>query len=226
MSGPDRSMYPRVTEIIGEWHDFSYVDKDVLHDAALRGSYVHAICACELQHFKIYEGMGEDFERNCEFIDNAYRNATGPDCVELAEIFTWGQSGKDAARPYFESFMLWLKNIESAELVETRLYSDKYRFTGQIDAVVKYHDEEDSVIVDFKTSSSYSPYWRPQIAAYGILCDENGIKFKRAGALMLKKTGKVATFRDMSDSLKNDRPGFLAAQGAWKYFNGLKKGTV
>lgn len=85
---------------------------------------------------------------------------------------------KDDEKGYFESFQKW-KKLVGAEIVETevRLYCDKLKITGCIDALVKLPGVEQLVIVDYKTSANESDkIWPMQGAFYHYLASQNGKK--------------------------------------------------
>lgn len=75
---------------------------------------------------------------------------------------------------YVKSFENWRAEINPTFLeTETRYYCDKYRITGQIDALVKIEGKEEAVLVDFKTSVQESPIvWPMQGHLYHYLLAE------------------------------------------------------
>ncbi len=88
---------------------------------------------------------------------------------------------EDSHKGYFESFQRW-KRLVNPEIVETelRLYCDKLKITGCVDALVKFQgsdNPEHLFLVDYKTSvSEAEKIWPMQGAFYHYLATQNGRK--------------------------------------------------
>jgi hypothetical protein len=221
-----RARYPRVTSVTGKFADFSRIDPVVLKRAALRGSLVHEVAAVALRNRDMSFGCGPDtLWLTCLAEAHAALSARSEaGDSDARDILDFADREADVAEPYFRSFLSWLDLIEEVRCVETRMWHDAFRYTGQIDAVVRYAGDGGFCIVDFKTPETFSALWRPQLAAYAMLCDANGITYARCGALMLKKTGRAASFRETTQTLNRDKAGFRNALEAVRYFGGLNGG--
>lgn len=95
---------------------------------------------------------------------------------------------------YFESYKGWAKesNIISVA-TEQRLYCDKLKITGCIDAIVRFPEKGELIIVDYKTSAQDSPKtWPIQACFYHYLAIQNGLPVSdRIIFLKLDKEGKL-----------------------------------
>jgi hypothetical protein len=221
---------PRVTEIIGRFADFAGISPDVLERAATRGTLVHALAAITLREKR--GGMpplGWRAALTAFMAESGAGDAAGRPGAEGWETLCYAErvaAGDPEECPLVDGFMRslhrWLGLVERVETVEERFWHGTYGYTGQIDAVVRYRGDPSPVLVDFKTPASPSPYWRPQVAAYVMLCEDAGLEVGRAGTLQLRRTGAAPAFRDYSATHRRDRAGFLTALEAYRYFTDLK----
>jgi hypothetical protein len=63
----------------------------------------------------------------------------------------------EEAQGYFASFLLWDKDVgPGIDRMEERYYDPFLKITGQIDALMAIPGKENSVIIDWKTSSSWN----------------------------------------------------------------------
>lgn len=186
-----RESYARVTQILSPWVDFSFIDPQVLQNAADRGTRVHAYC---------------------------YEYA---DLLELhaCDMFDFHSVDEDC-KPYVESFALWFNdNVAEVAFQEQRLYCDEYQFCGQPDAILRLKNEEFFTVLDNKTPQTKQRSWDLQTAAYKYLatkCHPN-LDIQRRASLSLKKTGKIAKMNEYTDENSEDL--FLNACKLYYYFN-------
>lgn len=95
---------------------------------------------------------------------------------------------------YFESFLKWKEFFNPFfKLIEQRLYCDKKKITGQIDALVCSEGKKTPLLVDFKTSAQESPItWPMQAHLYYHLLKENNISTENKFLFIkLDKSGKM-----------------------------------
>ena len=121
-------------------------------------------------------------------------------------------------RGYVMSFVRWFDEyVDRALMVEERLSSETYGFTGAVDLVAEMKDGA-VVLVDLKTPAVGSRIWRAQIAAYGLLLrTECALQVDRIMALRLKKDGKPAA-ADVYDDTQAALSAFLSALNCKRYF--------
>lgn len=100
----------------------------------------------------------------------------------------------DDIKGYVEAGRKFLAMAAEILMVEQRLISDLYKFTGQVDLVCQMRGETDISLVDFKTSSVVSKSWGLQLSAYKNLVDANNYQYniKRLMSVRLKKDGNYA----------------------------------
>lgn len=130
-------------------------------------------------------------------------------------------------RPYIDAFIAWY-DTHVKELVSnsTRLYDDVKRFTGEFDMIVRLLSG-DLALIDIKTSSSKTPSWPVQLAAYRHLCQINDHKVDIVLNLHLKKKdddveAKVILYS--ADSLDKYWEIFQSALTCYDYFK--RKGGI
>lgn len=95
---------------------------------------------------------------------------------------------------YFDSYRIWAKDSEIINVsAEQRLYCDRLKITGCLDAIIKFPGKGELVIVDYKTSAQESPKtWPIQACFYHYLAIQNGIPVgDRVIFLKLDKEGKL-----------------------------------
>jgi hypothetical protein len=109
---------------------------------------------------------------------------------------------------YFQSFEKW-RDIANPVFVasEERYYDDLKMLTGQIDALIKFHQEEECILIDFKTSVQESPIWRLQgHLYYHLLCQNFSCRIsKRILFVKLDRHGdipKIHEYKIDSTTLK------------------------
>jgi hypothetical protein len=122
---------------------------------------------------------------------------------------------------YFAAYQKFRKNIEAVELVEKRMQSDLYQYTGQVDLVCRMRGDAGLTLVDWKTSVAASKSWSLQVSAYAHLAEQEGMKIERAMAVQLGKDGvfRVNEYRDLKKNFNR----FLSALSTFLYFNPKKQ---
>jgi hypothetical protein len=105
-----------------------------------------------------------------------------------------GIEGISKEGAYFESYKAWEKEVGVINYsTEQRLYCERLKITGCLDAVVKLQGKSELMIVDYKTSPQESPKtWPIQACFYHYLAIQNGIPVSdRIIFLKLDKDGKL-----------------------------------
>jgi len=94
-------------------------------------------------------------------------------------------------RGYFDSFKRWADQvIDSILLLETRLKSDDLGYCGQPDFVGTLKGSDKIVLLDWKTSQQYYPWFSLQGAAYRKLSSvDAGIETEGSASVRLKADG-------------------------------------
>lgn len=103
----------------------------------------------------------------------------------------------DQYQGYFDSFRRWADD-EVAEifLLEERLTSEIYRFTGQLDIAARLRGFDQPMIVDTKTAVGAGKTWGCQLGAYRWLAMmERDLLTGAPGHLRTRENGKKALFR-------------------------------
>jgi ATP-dependent exoDNAse (exonuclease V) beta subunit len=131
-----------------------------------------------------------------------------------------GELDYDTIHPVWEGYFIgWQKFISQSGFVvesnEQKIFSEKYRFAGTLDLVGQLNNE--SVLIDAKTTAILMPTVGPQTAAYA-----EGIKKPRIKryALQLSPDGKY-NLEPCTD--KNDWAIFQAALTLWYWRQKCKK---
>jgi hypothetical protein len=140
------------------------------------------------------------------------------ECIPLVVV-----SGKKA--PYFQSFLSWMLETKvSVRQNEVRLYDDQLMITGQIDALVKFPEKDDLIILDWKTSASYNKKtglsWALQGVFYHYLLTQNSTS-NLSNTIMfvqLSSKGEMPKIREFEYSTELMRKG-TAVLEAYRYFN-------
>ncbi len=152
-------------------------------------------------------------QRKCEIGIEVHKAIEAHFTQEFYPVSEW-------AAPYFKSFLSAYKVLLSDMkpiLLEKRLYSQKHRITGQIDAIFIKGDE--TYLFDWKTSHSPNErVWRMQVAMYVMMLEENKIcKKPQVRVLQLSKKDSFRAFE-----FHLDRKEFETARAlikAYHYFN-------
>lgn len=129
----------------------------------------------------------------------------------------------DGIKGYFDSFLRWYELVDDVIMVQRRLISKVWGYTGEPDIVVTLKNDPRLVLADFKSPLAYSRGWSLQTAGYVVLFEENvtdGIKIDRWGSLRLREDGGVAIFNEADPGSK---AAFLCALRVYKYMMDGKK---
>lgn len=122
-------------------------------------------------------------------------------------------------RPYYDSWIAWRKE-NPVEILhsERRMYSDTFKLTGCIDAIVESGSKK--ILLDFKTSASANKkMWALQGALYHWLCIENGDMISdEFWFLQLVKNGKGAKLHKFFITSELTLSA-ISAVNIYRYFN-------
>jgi len=135
----------------------------------------------------------------------------------------------DNAAGYFDSFRQFMMDSKaSVELMERRYYDDRLKITGQIDALVKFKEDDELIIVDWKTTASYTKRigltWALQGVLYHYLLEQNGVSnlSDRIIFYQLNKEGRPPHAREFRYT--TELMGIAAAMlECYRYFNPLEE---
>ena len=95
----------------------------------------------------------------------------------------------DTYKGYGKAFQSWVEEYNANIIVnEKTVYSDKYRFAGTLDLIVKLNESQKPIILDIKTGKDLYPEVQLQLSAYQQCMKEMG-KEVGMGALLLKPDG-------------------------------------
>lgn len=104
---------------------------------------------------------------------------------------------------YFTSFLKWMRETKvNVKYSELRLYDDTLKITGGIDALVQFPNEGNLVLVDWKTTASYTKktarMWELQGTFYHYLLTKNGNEdlSDRIVFVQLNPDGKLPKIRE------------------------------
>lgn len=184
--------YLKVTQVLHPFSGLGMINKDILQNAAERGSVVHFFCDCiasQLGTFGVEEKVAK-YARNAEHTTKELEKVNG--CLESFE--KWYDSKK-----VFK--FLFIK----------RLYDEELKLTGETDML--YESPEGLTLLDVKTSCAESKTWRLQGSAYAHLLRLVGVDVKRIEFLKLSKTGSYPK----SFFYEENFPLFKAHYDAYKY---------
>jgi hypothetical protein len=116
------------------------------------------------------------------------------------------------AQPYFDSFLRWEESSQMKIVLkysEQRYYDNQWMITGKIDALVNLPEEEQMVMCDWKTTSSYTDStklsWRLQGNFYRYLLERNEIPNVHSKLLFVQllKDGKKPRVREIEYTQDN-----------------------
>ena len=103
----------------------------------------------------------------------------------------------EKADGYYQSFLKWREKVDCEFVAsELRLYCDKLKITGAVDAIVKFPGDDSLIIIDYKTSAVASPKrWELQGVFYHYLAFVNG--FKVSSRFIFLKLDKKGEYPEM-----------------------------
>lgn len=125
---------------------------------------------------------------------------------------------------YAQAFDSWVKSNNVIVVEHERsVYSEKYRYAGTLDLLVKFNKEEKPTLIDIKTGKDIYPEAHLQVSAYKQALEEDGVELRNTGVLLLQEDGTYK-FELGKDKLKS----FLACKILWEGLNEelLKKADV
>lgn len=118
---------------------------------------------------------------------------------------------------YADAFYQWIKD-SSVQVIEQEktVFSDKYRYAGTLDLLVKLNGNDDLWVVDAKTNKDGAVYpeHHLQVSAYLAALREQGISPKGGAILALREDGKYNYHQ-----IKENFPVFLACKQLWEWQN-------
>lgn len=121
---------------------------------------------------------------------------------------------------FFDSFLRWFDLVDIVFLVQKRLQSSVWGYTGEPDIVVALKNDRKLLLADFKSPLAYHRAWAMQTGGYKVLYDENdtsGPKIDRWGSLRLREDGGVAIFNEAPE---DSVAAFLSALRVYKFMKG------
>jgi len=166
--------YTRVTEILGQWNTDIQVDGETIAKA-----FAGSRNAIDISVLSNKANIGTNVHRAIEGYLEGFE-------VKLEE----------KEQGYFQSFLGWYaKSKVNIVESEKRYYCDKLGITGCVDALVRFPDSDDLILVDYKTSAQENPkMWPLQATFYHYLVSETGLKISdRLLFLKLEKKGFPAS---------------------------------
>jgi hypothetical protein len=152
--------YLRVSQVLSAFSGLDKINKDVLQNAANRGTCVHSAIDSIIAGFGIL-GI-EDEVRAYSYCENA---------IEWHDKFV---KELDIVMNLIKSFEIWNKEKGPFKKPE-RLYDDELKITGEFDLIED--DRGVLTLIDFKTPVAESKTWKLQASGYHILGMSNGIEF-------------------------------------------------
>jgi hypothetical protein len=120
---------------------------------------------------------------------------------------------------YIASFRRFFATVDRIFVIEQRLHSGKWKFTGQPDLVCTLKHDPRVIIVDYKSAVSYHRVWDLQTGGYKVLVEENyDLKVERWGTLRLRQDGSRPLFKDAG---AGSVVAFLGLLQAHHYMHGI-----
>jgi len=143
---------------------------------------------------------------------------------QYCESYSLGLFVEDVSsdcKNYVDSYKRWFDDsVKEVIQTETRINSEKYRISGQLDnlSLLKYDDG--ITLIDYKTPDNPSLTWQLQTAGYHLLCEEElNIQVARRICLLLSKTGGAARVVEYQDH-RGDKDKFINALELYRFFYG------
>ena len=165
--------YTRVTEVLSMWTTVFIEDGEVIG--------------------KAFAGSG--FKIDIDVLENKAGIGTNVHTAIEAHLDGFSVPLNEREQFYFDSFRKWYDK-SGCEVVEKeeRYYDDELMITGKIDALVRFSNNDELILLDFKTSSQESPkMWPLQAVMYYYLLKKNGkVVSDRLLFLKLDRYGKDA----------------------------------
>lgn len=119
---------------------------------------------------------------------------------------------------YIKSFQQWANDqVKDFLIIEKRYATETLRYSGQLDFVIKGHDEK-LYLVDLKTSARPQKTYPLQMAAYDFLLKNADLQIHGAMIVYLDKDGEYPNIHFLED-LSEEFHIFKSALDCWHYFN-------
>ena len=136
---------------------------------------------------------------------------------------TWIPEVLPTAAGYFRSFTRWADAyVEEVIWVEKPLVHPVYRYQGTPDALLRIRGDHGLTLPDWKTPRAFDKSWIVQTAGYKELVEVNGWPVARTASLQPHPEGKMAKFREFTQSLNLGLSVFISLLNAWHFFYGSK----
>lgn len=144
-----------------------------------------------------FEGINKDVLHAKAELGTAVHEAikAHQECIHLAV--------PENAFGYFESYLKWLETASPLIHPGERLYCNKLKITGELDALVTFAGDKSSpVIVDWKCTAAIDDlHWQLQGCWYHYLCQANSIEVNdRILFVQLQKDGSAPKVREYKRS--------------------------
>jgi hypothetical protein len=123
----------------------------------------------------------------------------------------------DEVTGYVTSFKKYIEDfpLGSDLILEKRFFNDSLLLTGQADII----DVENKVLIDIKTSQTYSKTWALQMGAYYYLASLAGLKIEKGEVVQLCKDGShMHVYRFDNEDLDRSEELFHSAFDLYTYF--------
>lgn len=195
--------YPRVSQIISMFSNFSHVREELLHEAQVRGTLVHEAClsyACGFMSPPIppeYQGYFESFK-------------------------SWFDQYVDKVL-YAEGFFFF-GDTHSGQYFDT-LRNDLYGYRGRPDIVFRFKGSTENVLGDLKTALALSRLWQLSLAGYENLMTSFGIPIDRRLTIRLKADGSGVVLPKSGNEYEDPRRAFMYFAEAVNLYRFLTNGA-
>lgn len=128
----------------------------------------------------------------------------------------------DDCMGYFESFKRWWDLLQyDVVITEQRLFCDKLRITGKMDALISKNGQI-PLLLDYKTSVKESPTWRLQAHLYRHLLNVNEIETQlEMWFVKLDKNGKLPKLFIYKHDQEIHDSGIAMCKNFWRKMDSL-----
>jgi len=185
-------LHTRVSDVLYPFSGIKDVPKEIVENAAKRGTVVHQFCD------SFIDGLGEIG------LETAVRSYENEDLVGHFE------KELELVKGFLKSFKDWAEGKKFLPKAP-RFFCDTHWITGEAD---RFYEEEDGIVlVDFKTPASESKSWLLQGSAYSYLAKLAGFPIKRIEFIRLSRAGGKAKIHVYEENW----PLFLAHLEVYRY---------
>lgn len=124
--------------------------------------------------------------------------------------------------PYEEAIRDFMRmHVAEAIVVERALVSERHRFGGTLDLYCRLTDGSYAV-VDYKTTTSLTREHGLQVAAYALLCREQGWPVNKRMVVRIKKDAPGRFYARVYGDHRGDVEAFLALKTYWHWLHRSK----